>query len=95
MVRFGGDKAKADAVYQGVDPLTPDDIAEVVVFAAGRKENVVIADLLVYPNHQVSAPHKLSITCAYKTRRLRQSCTDDRERIDKGRYSYSLNVCCT
>ncbi|KAI0596869.1 NADP-dependent L-serine/L-allo-threonine dehydrogenase ydfG [Biscogniauxia sp. FL1348] len=55
LVRFGGDKAKADAVYAGVDPLTPDDIAEVVVFAAGRRENVVIADTLVFPNHQASA----------------------------------------
>ncbi|KAI0444266.1 hypothetical protein F4803DRAFT_260636 [Xylaria telfairii] len=55
VVRFYGDKAKADAVYAGVDPLTPDDIAEVVVFVAGRKENVVIADTLIYPNHQAGA----------------------------------------
>ena len=38
----------------GCSPLTPDDIAEVVVFAASRRENVVIADTLVFPNHQVS-----------------------------------------
>ncbi|KAI1414796.1 NAD(P)-binding protein [Hypoxylon sp. FL1857] len=55
VVRFYGDKAKADAVYAGCDPLTPDDIAEVVVFAAGRRENVVIADTLIYPNHQAGA----------------------------------------
>ncbi|KAI1749468.1 hypothetical protein F4782DRAFT_542198 [Xylaria castorea] len=55
VVRFNGDKAKADAVYAGVDPLTPDDIAEVVVFVAGRKENVVIADTLIFPNHQAAA----------------------------------------
>ncbi|TKA77434.1 hypothetical protein B0A55_04821 [Friedmanniomyces simplex] len=55
VVRFGGDKAKADKVYEGVTPLTPDDIAETVVFAAGRPENVVIADMLVYPNHQAAA----------------------------------------
>lgn len=53
VVRFYGDKEKADAVYKGVDPLAPDDIAEVVVFTAGRRENVVIADTLIYPNHQV------------------------------------------
>lgn len=41
-------------MYKGVEPLTPDDIAEVVVFAAGRRENVVIADTLIFPNHQVS-----------------------------------------
>jgi len=55
IIRFGGDKAKADAVYAGVEPLTPEDIAEVIVFAAGRRENVVIADSLIYPNHQGGA----------------------------------------
>ncbi|EEH40299.2 serine 3-dehydrogenase [Paracoccidioides lutzii Pb01] len=54
VVRFYGDKAKADAVYAGCEPLTGDDIAEVVVFAAGRRENVVIADTLVFPQHQAS-----------------------------------------
>ncbi len=38
----------------GCDPLTPDDIAEVVVFVAGRRQNVVIADTLIFPSHQVS-----------------------------------------
>nr|POE51849.1 nadp-dependent 3-hydroxy acid dehydrogenase [Quercus suber] len=55
VVRFYGDKDKADAVYKGVTPLTPDDIAEAVVFAAGRPENVVVADMLVFPNHQAAA----------------------------------------
>ncbi|PLN76567.1 NAD(P)-binding protein [Aspergillus taichungensis] len=54
VVRFYGDKAKADAVYSGCEPLTPDDIAEVVVFAAGRRENVVMADTLIFPSHQAS-----------------------------------------
>jgi 3-hydroxy acid dehydrogenase/malonic semialdehyde reductase len=54
VVRFGGDKEAADRVYAGCDPLTPDDIAEIIVFAVGRRENVVIADTLVLPNHQVS-----------------------------------------
>ncbi|GLA45990.1 hypothetical protein AnigIFM63604_007951 [Aspergillus niger] len=54
VVRFYGDKAKADAVYAGCEPLTPDDIAEVVVFAAGRRENVVVADTLIFPSHQAS-----------------------------------------
>jgi 3-hydroxy acid dehydrogenase/malonic semialdehyde reductase len=38
----------------GCDPLTPEDIAEVVVFVAGRPQNVVIADTLIFPSHQVS-----------------------------------------
>ncbi|KAH8880615.1 NAD(P)-binding protein [Thozetella sp. PMI_491] len=55
VVRFYGDKSKADAVYAGCEPLTPDDIAEVVVFVAGRRENVVVADTLIYPSHQGAA----------------------------------------
>ncbi|KAK7431398.1 hypothetical protein QQZ08_002169 [Neonectria magnoliae] len=55
VVRFYGDKSKADAVYAGVEPLTPDDIAEVIVFNATRRENVVVADTLIYPNHQAGA----------------------------------------
>ncbi|GAB1319026.1 hypothetical protein MFIFM68171_09236 [Madurella fahalii] len=55
VVRFYGDKAKADAVYAGCDPLTPDDIAEVVVFVAGRRQNVVVADTLIFPSHQAGA----------------------------------------
>ncbi|KAH6690460.1 short chain dehydrogenase [Plectosphaerella plurivora] len=55
VVRFYGDKAKADAVYAGCEPLTPDDIAEVIVFTATRRENVVIADTLIFPSHQGGA----------------------------------------
>ncbi|KAK0388821.1 hypothetical protein NLU13_5064 [Sarocladium strictum] len=55
IVRFYGDKSKADAVYAGCEPLTPDDVAECIVFAAGRRENVVVADTLLFPNHQASA----------------------------------------
>jgi 3-hydroxy acid dehydrogenase / malonic semialdehyde reductase len=47
VVRFRGDESKAKKVYEGVTPLTGQDIAEVIVFAASRNENVVIAD--VYP----------------------------------------------
>jgi hypothetical protein len=44
----------ADGRNSGCDPLTPEDIAEVVVFVATRRENVVVADTLVYPSHQAS-----------------------------------------
>jgi hypothetical protein len=43
----------ANGVARGCEPLTPEDIAEVIVFAAGRRENVVVADTLIFPNHQV------------------------------------------
>lgn len=84
VVRFGGDKAKADAVYKGCEPLTPEDIAEVVVFTAGRRENVVVADTLIFPNHQVSLlleytrrhitdlPRRLLLSCT----RSRRACSD-------------------
>ena len=45
--------AIADEAESGCQPLTPDDIAEIIVFTAGRKENVVLADTLILANHQV------------------------------------------
>lgn len=39
----------------GVEPLTAEDIAEVVVFTVGRRENVVIADTLIYHKNQAGA----------------------------------------
>ena len=80
VVRFGGDKAKADAVYKGVTPLTGEDIAETIVFAAGRPENVVIADMLVFPNHQVSLKCILLgelVSTDDTTRPRRLLCTED------------------
>lgn len=38
---------------RGGEPLTPGDIAEIIVFGATRRENVVFADSLVFPSHQV------------------------------------------
>ena len=46
VVRFRGDEQAAKKVYEGVTPLTGQDIADVIVFAASRNENVVIADVL-------------------------------------------------
>ena len=45
------------SLNSGCEPLTPDDIAEVVVFNAARRENVVVADTLIFPNHQVIYGH--------------------------------------
>ncbi|TGZ79246.1 NAD(P)-binding protein [Ascodesmis nigricans] len=55
VVRFRGDKAKADAVYAGCDPLGPEDIAGVIVFAVGQRQGVVLADSLIFPQHQAGA----------------------------------------
>ncbi|ORY04363.1 hypothetical protein BCR34DRAFT_572732 [Clohesyomyces aquaticus] len=54
-VRYNGDKETADAFYDGYDPLTPDDVAEVIVFTASRRENVVVADTLMFPTYQAGA----------------------------------------
>ncbi|KAF2826758.1 NAD(P)-binding protein [Ophiobolus disseminans] len=63
-IRHRLDQEKADKVYAGCDPLTPDDVAEVIVFAAGRRDNVVIADTLLFPSHQVKcATFRSSTAC--------------------------------
>jgi NADP-dependent 3-hydroxy acid dehydrogenase YdfG len=54
-VRFRGDPERAAAVYRGLTPLTPEDVADVVLFAATRPPHVDIADVLVLPTDQASA----------------------------------------
>lgn len=54
VTRFAGDKERADKVYQGINPLTGEDIAEVVYFAASAPEHVQIAEVLVLATHQAS-----------------------------------------
>ncbi|KAI9222797.1 hypothetical protein BC828DRAFT_377549 [Blastocladiella britannica] len=56
-IRFKGDADKAAAVYKGIQPLTADDIAEIVVFTAGRPAHVQINDILVFPTAQSSVFH--------------------------------------
>jgi 3-hydroxy acid dehydrogenase/malonic semialdehyde reductase len=46
-VRFRGDEEKAAAVYANVQPLTPDDVAECVVFAVTRPHHVNVDELVV------------------------------------------------
>lgn len=54
-VRFKGDEERAANVYKGLQPLTPEDIAEVIVFMATRPAHVNIADLMILPTAQASA----------------------------------------
>lgn len=54
VVRFRGDKAKADAVYKGIEPLCGDDIADVAWYAASAPEHVQIAEVLVMPTYQAT-----------------------------------------
>lgn len=57
IVRNYGDSGRASDVYKGREPLYADDIAELIVFATSRKQNTVIAELLVFPSDQAGAAH--------------------------------------
>ena len=54
-VRFHGDKAKADAVYQGLTPLYAEDIADAVEFMVTRPAHVNINDMIIMPTAQAAA----------------------------------------
>ena len=53
-VRFHGDEQRADNVYKGIKPLTGEDIADVVAYAAMAPAHVQIAEVLVLATHQGS-----------------------------------------
>jgi 3-hydroxy acid dehydrogenase/malonic semialdehyde reductase len=59
-VRFGGDQAKADAVYSGMQPLTADDVAECVHWAAGLPAHVNINTIELMPVAQSFAPFQVA-----------------------------------
>ncbi|HEX2642746.1 MAG TPA: SDR family NAD(P)-dependent oxidoreductase [Thermoanaerobaculia bacterium] len=54
-VRFAGDAERAKAVYRGMEPLTGDDVAECVAFAATRPAHVNIDEIVVRPRDQASS----------------------------------------
>ncbi len=64
ITRFGGDKKRADEVYRGIEPLTPEDIADTIIYATNLPLNVQICELTVTPNHQASG------TCAYREKKM-------------------------
>jgi NADP-dependent 3-hydroxy acid dehydrogenase YdfG len=55
LVRFHDDQQRAAKVYQGVHALTPEDVAEVIVWAANRPEHVNIARVLLTPVQQANS----------------------------------------
>jgi 3-hydroxy acid dehydrogenase/malonic semialdehyde reductase len=54
IVRFGGDKQKADQVYKGYKPLMAEDVADVIFYAATRPPHVTLNDILITPLAQAN-----------------------------------------
>lgn len=54
-VRFRGDRERAENTYHGMTPLTADDVAQAVLFAATRPPRVTVGEILLLPTDQASA----------------------------------------
>jgi NADP-dependent 3-hydroxy acid dehydrogenase YdfG len=55
ITRYRGDRDKAKAVYQGLQPLTAADVAETIAFAASVPDHIQIAEILLMPTRQATA----------------------------------------
>lgn len=55
LVRFHGDGERAGKVYKGITPLTPEDVADVIVWAVSRPAHVNIARVLLTPVQQANS----------------------------------------
>ncbi len=55
LVRFDGDAERAKGVYRGLDPLTGEDVADCIVWAATRPSHVNIDEIVVRPRDQATA----------------------------------------
>jgi NADP-dependent 3-hydroxy acid dehydrogenase YdfG len=53
-VRFDGDEKRAEKVYQGMTPLTPDDVAEAVIWVSNRPKHVSIHEVIIMPSDQAT-----------------------------------------
>jgi NADP-dependent 3-hydroxy acid dehydrogenase YdfG len=54
IVRFKGDTEKAAAVYQGIDPLRPEDVADCVLWAVTRPWHMNVDEIVVKARNQAS-----------------------------------------
>ena len=57
VVRFHGDRNRADGVYVGLEPLTPGDVAEAVLFCATRPPHANVREMILMPSAQAAAVH--------------------------------------
>lgn len=57
-VRFKGDEARVNRLYEGTQPLVADDIAEILVWVASRPPHVNVDEMLIKPTDQ-AAMHKV------------------------------------
>ena len=55
LVRFKGDSERAQKVYEGYQPLTPEDVAHTIMFAIEQPAHVQLADITILPKAQASA----------------------------------------
>ena len=53
-VRFRGDRERARAVYQGMTPLTAEDVADAILFVLTRPPHVNVGELVLWPTDQAS-----------------------------------------
>ncbi len=73
LVRFKGDQEKADAVYDGLTPVTPDEVADCVMFALTRPLHVNLDEIVIKAIAQSSGSHVVRKTavalcaCAHRT----------------------------
>lgn len=54
-VRFKGDEKRAQAVYEGMEPLKPEDIADTVFYCATRPLHVNVSEIIIMPTAQAAA----------------------------------------
>ncbi len=54
-VRFNGDQNRADQVYHGLNPLTPMDVADAIVYCATRPPHVDVREMDIFPTDQTAA----------------------------------------
>ena len=57
LVRFHGDTERAESVYDGIEALRGEDVAEAVVFCATRPQHATVREMILMPTAQAAAVH--------------------------------------